>query len=251
MSLYGENIKVPYLVKILDNAELNCDQKLIELKKLVGLNTDDDEEIGTTTSTNNFKALYPKILKSLTTNQDKKIGESFLDEILKSDVISFDPDSLEVIIHGQVLPNTFLPFLIQKIVVERALTHPLGFISFISGLVEMNISPTYIRDNDSKNLFEKIKELKQSISSDNSRNSLNPVPETNIPKTVPQLLHIPENLPQQVVSETKRDDKKRKAEEDETEPLLIQNISGGPRSKRLKSKLIKKGWGQVIPPADF
>ena len=208
MSLYGENIKVPYLVKILDNAELNCDQKLIQLKKLVGLNTDDDEEIGTATDTNDFKALYPKILQNLT-NQEKKIGESFLDEILKSDVISFDPDNLEVIIHGQVLPNSYLPFLIQKIIVEREVSHPLGFISFISGLVEMNISPTYIRDNDSKNLFEKIKELKQSISSDNSRDSLNPVPETNIPETVPQVVNLTETIPKQVVSETKKNIKRK------------------------------------------
>ena len=109
-------------------------------------------------------------------------------------MISFDPESLEVIIHGEVFALTHLPFLIQKIVVECAETHPLGFISFISGLVEMNLSPTYIRDSDSKNLFDKIKELKQLISADSNgpKPTLNNTnieePQTTIPETIPQPL---------------------------------------------------------------
>ena len=41
MSLYTEHVKIPYIQSVLQRDDLDCEQKLTELKKLIGQSSED------------------------------------------------------------------------------------------------------------------------------------------------------------------------------------------------------------------
>ena len=112
MSLYTEHVKIPHIQNVLQRDDLDCEQKLAELMKLIGQSSEDTVNAETTSeqSSSALKEAYEKILTGLT-NSEKKIASDFLDEILKSSVIGFDPETLEISIHGEPITQSYLPYL--------------------------------------------------------------------------------------------------------------------------------------------
>ena len=158
-----KHIKQDSLKKIVENDDKGCDEKLDEIRELLGIpkkldneeNLQKDDEITTTNSVpedNDPKEESRiKILEGLT-GKDLKLAKNLLIEIEKVPNIDWDPLTLELSVNSVIIPHSSIRLMIVKTVKNNTYpTLPYAFVNWVQALVTAKIPLQYFRDADSLN----------------------------------------------------------------------------------------------------
>ena len=94
---------------------------------------------------------------------DRKTALSLLQEISKSDSLSWDPETLEIIISGEPIKYTNIALLVKKIVSVAPASLPIGFVLFLASLQKIKAPYTLIRNGDAINVLENLSRLGGSL----------------------------------------------------------------------------------------
>ena len=220
-------VKIPQLKKILDVEEQPCEEKLAEIRNLIDggqspMITGDSSlppTVSPTTASPTVSptASYEKILSKIQKTNDKKTALSLLQEISKSNYLSWDPESLEIIVNGVSIKYSNIALLVKKVVTVGPATLPLAFTIFLASLVKIKAPYSLLRNGDAINVLENFDRMKAAIEDTTQTTSKTdlPVPGQNIAlsETAPAPAPAP-SMDTTVVETATPVDRKRSREED-------------------------------------
>ena len=226
-------VKIPQLKKILDVEEQPCEEKLAEIRNLIDggqspMITGDSSlppTVSPTTAspTASPTASYEKILSKIQKTNDKKTALSLLQEISKSNYLSWDPESLEIIVNGVPIKFSNIALLVKKVVTVGPATLPLAFTIFLASLVKIKAPYSLLRNGDAINVLENFDRMKAALEDTTQTTAKTdenlPLPGQNIAlsETAPVESSMDTNVPAVVETATPVDNlgsRKRSREED-------------------------------------
>lgn len=165
MSKYNKLIKENHLKTILLK-ETSCEEKLDEIRESIGLPPATTENEGAAenaaeaansseaTETDNLRNdSVSRIVEDLQ-GREKTLAKQILNEIEKSQLISWDYANLELIIDGKNILHSNIKLLIEKIVHVSSAVIPFGYIQFLDALLYIKLPINYMKDADSLNIRE-------------------------------------------------------------------------------------------------
>ena len=153
-------IKSPHLTAVIDDTGISCEQKLerikglIDGKKLSLLKSGEAINSRPDNGVNNGDAAAPRseydvILSDLNGAKERELGETILQSINQSDYMSYDRNSLEIIVASETIRFTNIKNLIQFCVKNDAASLPIGLTLFLEGLLHIKTAVHAIRSGDS------------------------------------------------------------------------------------------------------
>ena len=197
---YSSHIKANVLKALVQKEGVECEEKLEEIRKLLGLRplesessgdqeTNDvtnehDGEENTAESGNEVSVREAPVELSARERSIKRILDEFegkykkfanqiLLEIEKSSSLSWDYESLELIIDSQKVLHSNIQLLLSKLLEQRSPTLPHGLHKFINALINIKLLKVYFKGSDVKNIRAFLIET-------NSGNIVEKQPETSL-----------------------------------------------------------------------
>ena len=197
---YSSHIKANVLKALVQKEGVECEEKLEEIRKLLGLRplesessgdqeTNDvtnehDGEENTAESGNEVSVREAPVELSARERSIKRILDEFegkykkfanqiLLEIEKSSSLSWDYESLELIIDSQKVLHSNIQLLLSKLLEQRSPTLPHGLHKFINALINIKLPKEYFKGSDVKNIRAFLIET-------NSGNIVEKQPETSL-----------------------------------------------------------------------
>ena len=172
MSYY---LKVPKVLKILeDNAE-SCEGKLENLKKLISQNSPFQSNVNSKQTSGGAAATetdgtdgggglgddgkYENLVKDITSVTDRKLALSLLYAIESSNVLSWSDSNLQLIVDGEEIKYTNISHLLKKVVTPLPASMPLGTVLFIDGLLKIKAPLNAIRSGDAKEILSNLQKV--------------------------------------------------------------------------------------------
>ena len=153
MSNVSKHIKQESLKNIVLK-DVECEQKLAEIKELLGLPVSEDtpnlENEGneeSNVSDDQRIQSRSRILEGLK-GKELKLANQLLIEIEKSTFIDWDDDTLELLIDNKLIAHSNIKLLTAKLVHESSPQIPLGFVSYVDGLLRLKLPLNFFRDSD-------------------------------------------------------------------------------------------------------
>ena len=182
--MHSSYVKTPRINAVLDSPGLTCDQKLENIKRLAegkkvtlvepepgaSIENLDKKESGGSEPMNtggnvSGNPIYvDKILDQISGVKEKELALVILQEIEKSNYISYDRESYELIINGETIKFTNILHLINFVISASPNLIPLGHTIFINLILLLKIPWDVIRNGDSQETRQnllKIEELKK------------------------------------------------------------------------------------------
>lgn len=196
--------------------------------------------------------VFDRILEGLS-GRESEIGRNLLIELEKIPQISWDSNTLELILSGQKISNSSMNLLINKVVKQSSPTIPFGLVNFLKSALIHRIPLSYIRDADSLNIRQALIDTSKGVLTALDNNN---IPETSSgisseqagssvpdPEPSPELEPEPVPEPEPVVSQAgngasedgKRSLKRSREEEEEDEVGLGEDEDDGPSAKKQKT----------------
>ena len=158
-------VKVPKLKKIVENGELDCETKLETIRSLIGESTPLLDGKGSSLEvvppSNITSGKFDVILKEISGVNEKKIAKSLLQEIEKSTLISWSPESLEVSIGGTPIKYSNIVYLVKRVVSSFPASFPLGIVLFCDALMRIKAPLTLIKNGDVKEIIENLVKINE------------------------------------------------------------------------------------------
>ena len=195
-----------------------------------------------------------KILAGLTGRQLNH-ARSIIQDIEKSTQISWDYNTLEIIIRNEFVPHSNLKVLLEKIVQVEPKTLPVGLALFIYNLIEIQCSVTHFKSADSLNIRSNLLKIKKnnnlllSQQNDGYNETLSTTENNNSENLENETANHILQPPHESVLPVNRKRKQSSVIEDDAP--VIQDIANADnenlpnlrRSKRLRIKdQVKSGW---------
>ena len=171
-------LKTPHVLKILNREGVACEEKLDELRNLIGgkglkLLPPGEElpektqeapvESNPSSAPTATQTVIEKIVSEISGVKEKQLARSLLNEIDRSDYISFDPDNLEIIVDGENIKFSNIKNLVQYCISANPSHLPLGIALFLQCLIKIKIPSELLRHGDALGIREsliKIEELR-------------------------------------------------------------------------------------------
>ena len=171
-------LKTPHVLKILNKEGVACEEKLDELRNLIGGKglklLPPGEELPERTqeapvesnpppAQTAAQAAIEKIVSEISGAKEKQLARSLLNEIDRSDYISFDPDNLEIIVDGENIKFSNIKNLVQYCISANPSQLPLGIALFLQCMIKIKIPSELLRHGDALGIREsliKIEELR-------------------------------------------------------------------------------------------
>lgn len=170
-------LKTPHVLKIINNESVTCEEKLANIKNLIdgnkltiapsgvelpsgGQNTQETSSAPVATPS---QSAIEKILDEIRGGKEKQYALSLLNEIDRSDYISFNPETLEIIVDGETIKFSNVKNLVQYCVSAAPSQIPLALAIFVQCMIKIKLPSELLRHGDAQNLREsliKIAELK-------------------------------------------------------------------------------------------
>lgn len=222
-------VKIPQLKKILDVEEQPCEEKIAEIRNLIDggqspmITGDSSLPPSIVSPTASPTVSYEKILSKIQKTNDKKTALSLLQEISKSNYLSWDPESLEIIVNGVPIKFSNIALLVKKVVTVGPATLPLAFTIFLASLVKIKAPYSLLRNGDAINVLENFDRMKAALEDTTQTTAKTdenlPLPGQNIAlsETAPAESSMDTNVPAVVETATPVDNlgsRKRSREED-------------------------------------
>ena len=181
-------IKSPHLTAVIDDTGISCEQKierikgLIDGKKLSLLKSGEAINSRPDNGVNNGNAAAPRseydvILSDLNGAKERELGETILQSINQSDYMSYDRNSLEIIVASETIRFTNIKNLIQFCVKNDAANLPIGLTLFLEGLLHIKTAVHAIRSGDSVAIKDDL--IKIGTIREKDKAALNVVPANN------------------------------------------------------------------------
>ena len=181
-------IKSPHLTAVIDDTGISCEQKierikgLIDGKKLSLLKSGEAINSRPDNGVNNGDAAasrseYDVILSDLNGAKERELGETILQSINQSDYMSYDRNSLEIIVASETIRFTNIKNLIQFCVKNDAANLPIGLTLFLEGLLHIKTAVHAIRSGDSVAIKDDL--IKIGTIREKDKAALNVVPANN------------------------------------------------------------------------
>ena len=181
-------IKSPHLTAVIDDTGISCEQKierikgLIDGKKLSLLKSGEAINSRPDNGVNNGDAAAPRseydvILSDLNGAKERELGETILQSINQSEYMSYDRNSLEIIVASETIRFTNIKNLIQFCVKNDAANLPIGLTLFLEGLLHIKTAVHAIRSGDSVAIKDDL--IKISTIREKDKAALNVVPANN------------------------------------------------------------------------
>ena len=174
----SQYLKTPHVLKIINKDGIACEEKLDELRNLIGGKglkvLPSGEELPEKTPevpvvSNSLPAptatqsAIEKIVSEISGVKEKQLARSLLNEIDRSDYISFDPDNLEIIVDGENIKFSNIKNLVQYCISANPSHLPLAIALFLQCMIRIKIPSELLRHGDALGIREsllKIEELK-------------------------------------------------------------------------------------------
>ena len=174
----SQYLKTPHVLKIINKDGVACEEKLTEIKNLIdgkGLkvlppreelpdNTPEapveSNPVPTPTAT---QTAIEKIVSEISGAKEKQLARSLLNEIDRSNYISFDPNTLEIIVNGENIKFSNVKNLVKYCISANPSHLPLGIAIFLDSLIKIQIPIELLRHGDALGIRDsllKIEELK-------------------------------------------------------------------------------------------
>lgn len=181
-------IKSPHLTAVIDDTGISCEQKierikgLIDGKKLSLLKSGEAINSRPDNGVNNGDAAAPRseydvILSDLNGAKERELGETILQSINQSEYMSYDRNSLEIIVASETIRFTNIKNLIQFCVKNDAANLPIGLTLFLEGLLHIKTAVHAIRSGDSVAIKDDL--IKIGTIREKDKAALNVVPANN------------------------------------------------------------------------
>ena len=158
--MYTSHIKAPVLKEILQE-DKPCEEKLNKLKDLVGIPSEVPASETNSESTDATTLSKEKILANLSPS-GRKLANKILDYIATSDFISWNADTLELILDGNAVEFSNIETLIGKVVETLSPIQPVAFVLFIDALLKLKVPQSLFRAGDAINTRAQILLIKNS-----------------------------------------------------------------------------------------
>ena len=224
-----------------------CENKLSELRVMVGLppaavepsSTEGvaeplvpsgvEENVGDSLRQDSIN----RILEGLS-GRELTMGKNLLNEIEKIPGISWDQNSLELILNGKTVKFSNLNLLVMKVIQSSSNTIPLGLVNFLNALVINKIPMSYVRDGDSKNIRQALIEIqgKQSVVAEQT-NTTETLSQEEV-NDIPEVDDIPQ-ISEETINETGSLKRKRNDDDDGGEVENSKEISEKQLTKKQKT----------------
>ena len=165
-------VKIPQLRAVIDQPEVSCEEKLEQIKKLADgkklslLQPGQSPAVSgsaeqSVPSTGNPEHV-DRILNEVKGVKEKQLAQVILQEIEKSDYISYDVTNWEIIVANERIKFTNVIYLINFIIAASPSSIPLGLAIFLHALMKIQVPFDVVRNGDAVNCRDnliKISEL--------------------------------------------------------------------------------------------
>lgn len=165
-------VKIPQLRAVIDQPEVSCEEKLEQIKKLADgkklslLQPGQSPAVSgsaeqSVPSTGNPEHV-DRILNEVKGVKEKQLAQVILQEIEKSDYISYDVTNWEIIVANERIKFTNVIYLINFIIAASPSSIPLGLAIFLHALMKIQAPFDVVRNGDAVNCRDnliKISEL--------------------------------------------------------------------------------------------
>ena len=245
---------------------VECEEKLEEIRKLLGLRplesetsgdqeTNDvtnehDGEQNTAESGNEVSVREAPVELSARERSIKRILDEFegkykkfakqiLLEIEKSSSLSWDYESLELIIDSQKVLHSNIQLLLSKLLEQRSPTLPHGLHKFVSALINIKLPKVYFKGSDVKNIRAFLIET-------NSGNIVEKQPETSLKRKREDLdeigrrREVPGKEREEESDEEEEIGGKRQRTEEPEQELEVSTSSGEKKEPEIERKKRKR-----------
>lgn len=169
-------VKTPQLKAVIEQNDISCEEKLDQIQKLTEgkkLTLLQPGQSPPTSTTANDQINPPtgnpehvdKILSEITGVKEKQLAQVILQEIEKSEYISYDVKNWEIIIAGEKIKFTNVIYLIRFIIAANPSSIPVGLALFIHALLKIQVPFEVVRNGDAQNCRDnliKISEITKS-----------------------------------------------------------------------------------------
>ena len=159
--MYTSHIKAPVLKEILLE-DKPCEEKLNRLKDLVGIPSEVPVPELTSENSDAKTISKEKILANLSTS-GRKLANKIFDYIAASDFISWNPQTLELVLDGKEIEFSNIETLIKKVVQTLSPIQPVAFVLFIDALLKLKVPQNLFRDGDAINTRAQLLLIKNSL----------------------------------------------------------------------------------------
>lgn len=177
-------LKTPHVLKIINNADVTCEEKLDGIRNLIdgkrlkvlppgqelsSRTPDVPVEPSSAPAQSPIQAAIDRIVNEISGVKEKQLATSLLNEIDRSGYISFDPETLEIIVNGENIKFSNIKNLVQYCISASPSQIPLAIALFLDCLIKIKIPPELLRHGDALGIRDsllKIDEIKsKSLSS--------------------------------------------------------------------------------------
>ena len=260
MTSYSSHIKQSALKNVVTQ-DIPCLEKLAKINELLGLppptetieNNEDETEriengaaeespvvpISEANTDDSREKSIENIIQDLT-GKSLKLAKQFIIEIEKNPTISWDYDTLEVIIDETPVLHSNIRLLIQKFVIETSAVLPLGLVEFVNKLLQIKLPLKLFKSADVLNIREALLKIRKESGKKEEVQSEEQVPEEDVESRKRSLEEEEEeseeaNIP---LVEEEKGKKRKRTEVESLENSENINFTEQPRrSKRIKSNL--------------
>ena len=176
MSLY---VKIPKLKNIIEDPNIECEKKLDDIRVLVDGGTPKPSNFSRPSSldspgvslvppvpndkseTASTEERFSRVLKEINGAAEKRAAESLLIEIEKSEVIKWDPVSLEIQIDDTPVQFTNISHLIKRVVTSYPASLPIGTVLFCEALLRIQAPLNYIHNGDIREIVHNLTRINE------------------------------------------------------------------------------------------
>ena len=198
--VYNEFVKAPKIRSILDQ-ETDCEDKIEMIKSLIDESKVNNVEEGgggngdlraNLPISSSAESAKPEILNNTQKREivlkqmsgsERKNASALLDIIEKSNEISWDHNSYEVIINKEPIKFSDIRLLLKFVTTVSGLSHPVASVLFCNSLLSLKVPIAYFRSADSRQIrsnLQVIRNAEQQIK-ENATESLDKINEINNP----------------------------------------------------------------------
>ena len=174
-------LKTPHVLRIINSEGVPCEEKLANIKNLIDGNklkiatsgaelpsgTPASEEPNSTPVSTPTQSAIEKIVDEIRGAKEKQYALSVLNEIDRSNYISFNPGTLEIIVDGETIKFSNVKNLVQYCINAGPSNLPIALAIFIQCMIKIQLPSEFLRHGDAQELREsliKIEELKEKSS---------------------------------------------------------------------------------------
>ena len=174
-------LKTPHVLRIINSESASCEEKLANIKNLIDGNklkiatsgqelpsgTPATEETVSVPASSPAQSAIEKIVDEIRGAKEKQYALSFLNEIDRSNYISFNPETLEIIVDGETIKFSNVKNLVQYCINAAPSNLPIALAIFIECMIKIQLPSELLRHGDAQGLREsliKIQELKEKSS---------------------------------------------------------------------------------------